>query len=583
MKKRRHAELGLANFALAALAALPLAACAQTPVDDDGAVIGAHQPAYSDAVESGATGNEDIPLMSDAELEELIGPIALYPDDLLAIVLPATAYPLQIIDAARFLEELENDATLKPDPDWDDSVVALLNYPEVIELLNEDIDWTWRLGEAVVSQQGDVVAAIETFRDRAYAAGNLKSDSYQNVTRDDGVIEITPVSEDVIYVPYYEPERVVVYQPRPVYYYYPRSYPVYYYPYSSAYHFDRGYFWGVTTAFTIGWLSDSLHVYHHSYYGHPYYGHSYWDRWWYRRPSINVYNTTYSYNSRVTINRYYTGDTWRPRHNRRDYVYDERITRNRHYQQRSGAEPRVRQRDDNRTVQRANSRTVQRSNTRVDQRSNTLVDQRSNNRVDQRSNTRTVERQTPITFRERPTEHRSTNRQAPVRQTREQQRRPAPTQRVREPGQPDLQARLEQRRQAPTQRVQERREPDVQARQQQRRQAPVQRAQERREPVRQATPERRSTPAQRQAALPRSTERRVPQQATVQQRREPAAQQSQVRRETPRQTRSPERVQRAAPPRQESRAPKSEPQRAKPRKSESRSESGRRSESRARH
>ena len=567
MKKRRHAELGLANFALAALAALPLAACAQTPVDDDGAVIGAHQPAYSDAVESGATGNEDIPLMSDAELEELIGPIALYPDDLLAIVLPATAYPLQIIDAARFLEELENDATLKPDPDWDDSVVALLNYPEVIELLNEDIDWTWRLGEAVVSQQGDVVAAIETFRDRAYAAGNLKSDSYQNVTRDDGVIEITPVSEDVIYVPYYEPERVVVYQPRPVYYYYPRSYPVYYYPYSSAYHFDRGYFWGVTTAFTIGWLSDSLHVYHHSYYGHPYYGHSYWDRWWYRRPSINVYNTTYSYNSRVTINRYYTGDTWRPRHNRRDYVYDERITRNRHYQQRSGAEPRVRQRDDNRTVQRANSRTVQRSNTRVDQR----------------SNTRTVERQTPITFRERPTEHRSTNRQAPVRQTREQQRRPAPTQRVREPGQPDLQARLEQRRQAPTQRVQERREPDVQARQQQRRQAPVQRAQERREPVRQATPERRSTPAQRQAALPRSTERRAPQQATVQQRREPAAQQSQVRRETPRQTRSPERVQRAAPPRQESRAPKSEPQRAKPRKSESRSESGRRSESRARH
>ena len=567
MKKRRRAELGLANFALAALAALPLVACAQTPVDDNGAVIGTHQPAYSDAVESGATGNEDIPLMSDAELEELIGPIALYPDDLLAIVLPATAYPLQIIDAARFLEELENDATLKPDPEWDDSVVALLNYPEVIELLNEDIDWTWRLGEAVVSQQGDVVAAIETFRDRAYAAGNLKSDSYQNVTRDDGVIEITPVSEDVIYVPYYEPERVVVYQPSPVYYYYPRSYPVYYYPYSSAYHFDRGYFWGVTTAFTIGWLSDSLHVYHHSYYGHPYYGHSYWDRWWYRRPSINVYNTTYSYNSRVTINRYYTGDTWRPRHNRRDYVNDERITRNRHYQQRSGSEPRVRQRDDNRTVQRANSRTVQRSNTRVDQR----------------SDTRTVERQAPITFRERPTEHRSTNRQAPVRQTREQQRRPAPTQRVREPGQPDLQARLEQRRQAPTQRVQERREPDVQARQQQRRQAPVQRTQERREPVRQATPERRSTPAQRQAALPRSTERRAPQQATVQQRREPAAQQSQARRETPRQTRSPERVQRAAPPRQESRAPKSEPQRAKPRKSESRSESGQRSESRARH
>jgi len=557
MNKRKHAEHGLVNFALAALAALPLAACAQTPVDDNGGVIGSHQPAYSDVIESGPTGNEDIPLMSDAELEELIGPIALYPDDLLAIVLPATAYPLQIIDAARFLEELETDSTLKPDPEWDDSVVALLNYPEVIELLNEDIDWTWRLGEAVVSQQGDVVAAIETFRDRAYAAGNLKSDSYQNVTRDDGVIEITPVSEDVIYVPYYEPERVVVYQPRPVYYYYPRSYPVYYYPYSSAYAFDRGYFWGVTTAFTIGWLSDSLHVYHHSYYGHPYYGHSYWDRWWYRRPSINVYNTTYSYNSHVTVNRYYTGDTWRPRHNRRDYVYDERITRNRYYEP-SGPEPRVRQRADTRTVQRTNTRTVQRADTRE------------------------AERRAPITFRERPAAQRSTNRQAPARQTRDQQRRPTSTQRVQESRHPDLQARLQQRREVPTQRVQERREPDVQARQQQRRQTPPQRVQERRERVRQATPQQRSTPAQRQADVRRSTERRSPQQATVQQRRQPAAQQRQVRRETPRQTRSPERAQRATPQRPESRAPKSEPTRAKPRKSESRSESGRRSKSRAR-
>ena len=451
MNRRIYAELGLVNFALAALAALPLVACAQTPVDDNGGVIGTHQPAYSDVIESGATGNEDIPLMSDAELEELIGPIALYPDDLLAIVLPATAYPLQIIDAARFLEALETDSTLKPDPEWDDSVVALLNYPEVVELLNEDIDWTWRLGEAVVSQQGDVVAAIETFRDRAYAAGNLKSDSYQNVMRNDGVIEITPVSEDVIYVPYYEPEHVVVYQPRPVYYYYPRSYPVYYYPYSSAYDFDRGYFWGVTTAFTIGWLSDSLHVYHHSYYGHPYYGHSYWDRWWYRRPSINVYNTTYSYNSSVTINRYYTGDTWRPRHNRRDYAYDERITRNRYYEP-SGPSPRVRQRADNRTVWR--------------------------------SDTRTVEREAPITFRDRPAAQTNMNRQAPVRQSREQPRRPTPTQRVQERSQPEIQAGLQQRRQTTTQRLQERRDP-----------------------VRQATPQRRSTPTQRQAAVQRSTER----------------------------------------------------------------------------
>jgi hypothetical protein len=331
MKNRLTAAFALTRTflaSLAMLALLPAATMAQVPVDENGDIIGDYQPQSAEKT----TGNEDIPLLSTVDLEELVGPIALYPDDLLAIVLPAAAYPLQIVDAARFLEALENDPSLKPDPDWDDSVVALINYPEVVELLNDDIDWTWRLGEAVVSQQADVVAAIETFRDRAYAAGNLKSDSYQNVSRDEGVIEITPVAEDVIYVPYYEPERVVVYQPRPVYYYYPRAYPVYYYPYSAAHAFHHRYFWGVTTAFTIGWYSDSLHVFHHSYHGHPYYGHSYWDRWWYRRPSISIYNTNYvGSNTNVTVNRYYGGDRWRPRHNRRDYQSERRVTRNRHY------------------------------------------------------------------------------------------------------------------------------------------------------------------------------------------------------------------------------------------------------------
>ena len=174
------------------------------------------------------------------------------------------------------------------------------------------------MGDAVVAQQTDVVAAVESFRDIAYAAGNLKSDSYQTVSNDEGVIEISPASEDVIYVPYYEPARVVVYQPRPVYYYYPRPRPVYYYPYSPSHHFSHGYFWGVTTAFTIGWYSDSLNVYHHSYRGHPYYGRSYWNDYWYRRPSINIYNTVYARNTNVTVNRYRHGDRWRANERRRE-------------------------------------------------------------------------------------------------------------------------------------------------------------------------------------------------------------------------------------------------------------------------
>ena len=303
---------------LAAIIAWPTLGSAQVPVDES-----ATEP---------VTGSEELPILSGPELEGLIGAIALYPDDLLAIVLPASAYPLQIVQAARFLEDLKSDPSLKPNPDWDDSVVALINYPEIVQMMSDDLDWTWRLGEAVVAQQPAVIAAIERFRDRAYAAGNLKTDEHQTVAQEDGVIQITPVQEDVIYVPYYEPELVVVYQPRPVYYYYPRPYPVYYYPYPAGYSFNHGFFWGVTSAFSIGWYTDSLHIYHHSYHGHPYYGHSYRDNWWYRRPSIHVHNNYYVNNrNRVVTNRYRDGDNWRPRERRTVRSSDQRITRTRYF------------------------------------------------------------------------------------------------------------------------------------------------------------------------------------------------------------------------------------------------------------
>ena len=310
------------RISTAILLLLPALSFAQVPVDDDGNVIGQYesQSNITPIVDDG------IPRLAYAELQELVGPIALYPDDLLAIVLPASAYPLQIVEAYRFLKALESDSSLQPDPDWDDSIIAILNYPEVVELLNEDLDWTLRLGEAVVAQQTDVVAAIEAFRDRAYAAGNLKSDEYQNVANDDGVIRITPVAEDVIYVPYYEPARVVYYQPRPVYHYYPSAYPVYYYPYASNHYFHHGYFWGVTTAFSIGWMSDSLHVHHHSYNSHPYYGRTYWNDGWYRRPSISVYNRTYV-NNNIYVNRNNHGDQWRASSTRRQYIRREGYSR----------------------------------------------------------------------------------------------------------------------------------------------------------------------------------------------------------------------------------------------------------------
>ena len=360
MKALENTERLIAQIALASLIILSASVFAQVPVDEDGNAIGDYEsPAAEQSV-----GNEDAQRLSETELQELVGPVALYPDDLLAIVLPASAYPLQIVAAARFLEALKVDPTLKPDPEWDDSIVALINYPEVVELLNKDIEWTRRLGEAVVAYQADVVAAVETFRDRAYAAGNLKSDEYQTVAKNEGVIEITPVADDVIYVPYYEPARVVVYQPRPAYYYYPSPYPVYYYPYSAHHYFHHGFFWGVTTAFSIGWHSDSLHVFHHSYHGHPFYGHHYRYNWWYRRPSIHSHNTTYFSHSRVTVNRYSEGDRWHAREERREYVVRESNLRRNH-------------RNANRDV-------------RSDHRSTTT------------RNTTTRRQHEPITFRERP-------------------------------------------------------------------------------------------------------------------------------------------------------------------------------------
>lgn len=307
--------------------------------------------AYDDSVEdagtsfSGADGAEDAAIsvepiepLSVAELGELVGPIALYPDDLIAIVLPASTYPLQIVQAVRFLEARKDDESLKPSDDWDDSIIALLNYPEVLQLMNGDLDWTWKLGEAVLVQQEEVIAAVGEFRERARVAGNLESDEHQNVeVVDDGSIEITPADPEVIYVPYYEPARVTVYQDYPVYHYYPRGYPVYYYPYPADYRFSSGFFWGVTSAFSIGWSTHHLHQHHYGYASHPYYGRRYYDYHYYRRPHLSLSrNHYYSYIERYRrpISRHHGGNYWQPRHRRHGASPRHHNRYNRHPQRR---------------------------------------------------------------------------------------------------------------------------------------------------------------------------------------------------------------------------------------------------------
>ena len=254
--------------------------------------------------------------LSAEELETLVAPVALYPDDLLAIVLPASTYPLQVVQATRFLEarEQEEDGQAKPDEDWNEAVIALLNYPEALQLLNEDLDWTWRLGEAVLAQEEDVIAAVGAFREKARLAGNLESDRKQEVAVEDGAIRIQSTSPTRIHVPYYEPAEVVARQPYRVYHYYPRAYPVYYYPYHRRHHFHDDLFWGVTSAFSIGWSTGRLHWHHYGFHDHPYFGHRYYDPFYYRRP--HLYVGLRERNHRRRGERHHDRNRWRP-HDRR--------------------------------------------------------------------------------------------------------------------------------------------------------------------------------------------------------------------------------------------------------------------------
>jgi hypothetical protein len=214
-------------------------------------------------------------------LQALVAPVALYPDDLLAVVLPAATYPDQVYEAGLFLAQTSGDATREPPAHWDESVVALLNYPDVVILMNEDPEWTSRLGNMVLYDQQLVLEAVAGFREVAYLAGNLTSDDRQIVEREDGVVRVRPADPAVIYVPDYEPFEVTRHRAVALRYY-PEPCAVYYYPYPAGYRLPRSYFWGVTSAYQIRWSTWDLAVHPHWYHDHPYYRQPYWpDRYYY--------------------------------------------------------------------------------------------------------------------------------------------------------------------------------------------------------------------------------------------------------------------------------------------------------------
>src|SRR4030042_2895262 len=181
------------------------------------------------------------------ELDQLAAPIALYPDSLLAQVLMASTYPLEVGQAGRSVkanQKLKGDALTAAleKEDWDPSVKSLINFPQVMDMMNEKLDWTGTLGDAFLAQPKDVMGTVQKLRAKAEAAGNLKTTPEQKVIveKETQTIIIQPANPEVIYVPAYNP--TVVYGPwwypaYPPYYYYPPGYVT---PYAAAYSFVAG-------------------------------------------------------------------------------------------------------------------------------------------------------------------------------------------------------------------------------------------------------------------------------------------------------------------------------------------------------
>jgi hypothetical protein len=144
------------------------------------------------------------------ELQQLVAPIALYPDSLVAQILAASTFPEQVVEANRWLQahpDLKGDAlgqAIDPQP-WDPSVKALTAFPAVLGNMDKNLSWTSSLGDAFYNQQQDVMDAVQVMRRRAQAAGNLQSTSQQTVDDQESAITIQPTSTEVVYVPAYDP------------------------------------------------------------------------------------------------------------------------------------------------------------------------------------------------------------------------------------------------------------------------------------------------------------------------------------------------------------------------------------------
>ena len=198
------------------------------------------------------------------ELAQMLAPIALYPDSLLSQVLMASTYPIEVVEAERWIKKNKNlkgdelDKALQ-EKAWDASVKSLCHFPEVLYAMSDKLDQTTKLGDAFLSQQDDVMDAVQELRRKAQEQGNLKTTKEQKVIVEEEVIKIEPANPQVIYVPIYDP--LYVYGP----WWYP-AYPPYYWYYPPGAVIAGGFIgFGFGIALGIGISSWCWFDWHHHY------------------------------------------------------------------------------------------------------------------------------------------------------------------------------------------------------------------------------------------------------------------------------------------------------------------------------
>ena len=227
---------------------------------------------------------------SPEQLDNLLSPIALYPDPLLAQLFVAATFPDQVEEAARYVRAYGQNGL--DDQNWDVSVRAVAHYPTVVEMMADKIDWTTSVGQAYVNQSTDVASSVQRLRHMARSAGNLQSSEQQEVLEHDDYIAITPYQPQYIYVPVYDP--AIIYYRRP--------------------------YWGPALTFGIGfpigaWLNLDFRWGYGGGWGGVYYtgwrqggwGRDCWNCGWINRSRgrVNIVNNVYINNryTNITVNR----------------------------------------------------------------------------------------------------------------------------------------------------------------------------------------------------------------------------------------------------------------------------------------